>query len=117
MRKVMVMGGNGSLGKAMVNTFKSRNWGVLSVDLYENSAADANVIINPDEQMGAQLPNIYQQAEAYSKEYDSILCVAGGFDVSSIKDSDVVEKYLAIDKMCFQTALLTGHLGTKYLNH
>ena len=44
-----------------------------------------------------------------------MICVAGGFDVSSIKDEDVLEKYLAIDKVNFQTALLTGHLSTRYL--
>ena len=36
--------------------------------------------------------------------------------MSNIKDSDCIEKYLQMDKMNFQTALLTGHLGTKYLS-
>ena len=48
--------------------------------------------------------------------YDSIICVAGAFDVGSIKDKDVFEKFEKIDKMNFQSALLTGHLATKFLN-
>ena len=58
---------------------------------------------------------MYEKTQAFSKEYDSIICVAGGFGLSSIKDNDVLQKYLAQDRINFQTALLTGHLSTKFL--
>ena len=61
------------------------------------------------------MPSIYKQTSAFAKEFDSIICVAGGFGISSVKDEDVFEKYLEMDRMNFQTALLSGHLGTKYL--
>lgn len=44
--------------------------------------------------------------------YDSIICVAGGFNLSSVKDKDIFEKYEEIDKMNFQTALLAGHIAS-----
>ena len=43
------------------------------------------------------------------------MCVAGGFKVGSIKDNDIYEKYFEMDRMNFQSALLAGHLSTKYL--
>ena len=46
MKKAMIVGGNGSLGKAVVNSFKRRNWGVLSLDIIENHDADANIQIS-----------------------------------------------------------------------
>ena len=36
-KSALIMGGNGALGKAMVNAFKSKNWRVLSFDLKENN--------------------------------------------------------------------------------
>ena len=51
---------------------------------------------------------------AYS--YDSIICVAGGYEGGSIKDKDVFEKYLKLDRMNFQSALLSAHLATRFLD-
>ena len=97
----MVFGGNGSLGKALVSSFKAKSWRVLSVDINHNSDADENLLISNDLKIQAQLPEIYQQAEKFSTEFDSILCVAGGFGVSSIKDNDVMERYAEMDKINF----------------
>ena len=90
----MIMGGNGALGRAMVNAFKASSWKVLSVDLANNSQADANLLVNPNEKVQDQLKGIYSQVSQFSKEFDSIICVAGGFGLSSIKDEDVLEKFL-----------------------
>ena len=114
-RNVMVLGGNGALGRAMVSAFKQRSWGVLSVDLNQNSEADSNLVLAGDQQVQSQLPAIYEQTRSFAPSYDSIICVAGGFDVSNVKDDDVLEKYLHIDKVNFQSALLAGHLSTKFL--
>ena len=52
MRKsALIMGGNGTLGKAMVNAFKLKNWKVLSVDLHENKEADSNLIVSSEEKI------------------------------------------------------------------
>lgn len=45
-----------------------------------------------------------------------MICVAGGFDMGSVKDRDVFEKFEKMDKMNFQSALLTAHLATKFLD-
>ena len=43
---------------------------------------------------------------------DAVLCTAGAFELSSIKDADSIAKYQAIDTANFQTALLASHLST-----
>ena len=116
MRKsALVMGGNGALGKAFVNAFKARNWRVLCIDLHENSEADSNIVISPTDKVQDQMEMIYDKTQQFGKELDSIMCVAGGFDVSSIKDEDVFQRYLHMDRVNFQSALLAGHLSTSYL--
>ena len=49
MKRVLVMGGNGALGKAVVNSFKQRSWGVLSLDFTQNDKADKNIILSKDQ--------------------------------------------------------------------
>ena len=46
--KVVVYGGMGALGSTMVSHFKTKGWWVCSIDLKENSAADANVVVKGD---------------------------------------------------------------------
>ena len=48
--------------------------------------------------------------------YDTIICVAGGFTMGSAKDKDVFVKFEKMDKMNFQSALLTAHLAPKFLD-
>ena len=50
-KKALIMGGNGALGKAMVNAFKNKSWRVLSIDLKENPEADGNLLVNNNEKI------------------------------------------------------------------
>ena len=36
--------------------------------------------------------------------------------MGSVKDADVLDKYEKMDKMNFQSALMTAHLATKFLD-
>lgn len=114
-KRALILGGNGVLGRAMVNSFKQRSWKVLSIDFKENAEADSNLVLDMHEPVQNQIQSIYKNTESFSKEYNSIVCTAGGFQVSHISDNDILEKFHEIDKSCFQSALLTGHLSTKYL--
>lgn len=62
-----------------------------------------------------QLPNISEQVGKFSQEYGAIICTSGGFDVSNIADEDILAKYEAMDRMNLQSAILAGHLATKFL--
>lgn len=48
-KKSLVLGGSGALGKAMVSVFKNKGWGVMSLDLFKNEAADANILLDPNQ--------------------------------------------------------------------
>ena len=48
-------------------------------------------------------------------EYDAIICVAGGFGLSHIKDNDILDKYEEQDRINFQTALLASHFASHLL--
>ena len=45
-KRVFVVGGNGALGKAMVNSFKKNNWSICSLDFSDNTNAHKNIILD-----------------------------------------------------------------------
>ena len=45
-----------------------------------------------------------------------MLCTAGAFELSTIKDKDSIARYQRIDQANFAPALLTSHLATQYLS-
>ena len=58
-KKVLIYGGKGGLGTVLVSHFKSNGWTVISVDLAANDVADANVLVNPNDDWAKQvlIPN------------------------------------------------------------
>ena len=37
----------------------------------------------------------------FNNSYDSIICVAGGFEGGSVKDKDIFDKFMKLDRMNF----------------
>ena len=100
-KQSLILGGNGALGKAMVNTFKAGGWRTVNLDLQTNNDACANIIVNQDISMKAQVASLLSQSQKATPEYDAIICVAGGFGLSSIKDRDIMERYEEQDRINF----------------
>ena len=111
----LILGGSGALGSKMVTQFARQGWKALSIDVRENKEASANIVIDPSQKMQDQLSSIHQQVAAFSKSFDSMVCMAGGFSLSSVKDKDILEQFEKTDQMNFQTALLHAHLASHYL--
>ena len=54
-KRVLIYGGKGGLGTVLVSHFKSNGWTVISVDLAANDVADANVLVNPNDDWAKQV--------------------------------------------------------------
>lgn len=50
-----------------------------------------------------------------NRKYNSIICVAGGFQMGSISHENLFEDYEKMNQVNFQPALLAGHIATKSL--
>jgi len=110
----LIVGGSGALGKSVVSVFKAHGWRLLNLDVRANEQADANITLRADS-IQSQLALIHEQTKAFSQAFDSVICTAGGFEAGSVRDRDIFEKYDKLDRMCAQSALLSGHLGAHYL--
>lgn len=111
----LIVGGSGALGRAMVSKFKKSGWRVACIDLINNDEADTNLIVKKNQPLSQQIESIKYGTQAFAKEYNSIICVAGGFGLSNIKDSNILESYDEQDRINFQPALLSAHLASHQL--
>ena len=111
----LIVGGSGALGKSVVSVFKRQGWQLLNIDLQANTEAHSNLILDSQKKIQEQIRQIHEQTGAFSKSFDSIICTAGGFDMGSVRDHDVFEKYEKLDRMNAQSALLSAHLAANYL--
>jgi dihydropteridine reductase len=119
LQRLLLLGGNGALGKSFVKQFKNAKtsqWKVLSIDLNENSEADANVLIRPDVPLKDQMAEIKAGIGKVSQEYEAVITVAGGFAFGYVKDLEVFDQYELMKKVNMDTALLAAHLSTQYLS-
>ncbi|CDW74303.1 UNKNOWN [Stylonychia lemnae] len=87
----------------------------MNIDVNPNDHADENLQVSSTVKIQTQLETIHQRTKQFSSNFDTIICTAGGFDVGNIKDNDLFEKYEKLDRMNAQSALLTGHLASRYL--
>jgi len=115
-KHLLVVGGAGNLGRAIVNSF-SKNWKVTSLDIKANSQAHHNVLLGDlTQKLEDRVPKIYKDLEGFSKHYDSVFCVAGGWAGGSIQDPKIFSQLQLMHDIQVVPAFLTAHLASKYLN-
>ena len=87
MPSVLIYGGSGQLGCVVVKEFKAAGYQVFSVDLRENPDADHSITITGD----GSLNDGKKVVESVSSKgkVDAVICVAGGFVMSNIKDDAI----------------------------
>lgn len=79
--KIVVYGGRGALGSAIIHHFKAKQCWVASVDLNDNESADVNITVPKDGSWVEQEEHVVKQlGEALAGEkVNAVICVAGGW--------------------------------------
>lgn len=65
-----------------------------------------NVVLSQEESPVNRVESIIDQVTGYSKYYDAILCVSGGWEKGSVKDQDVFDQYEKLENEQVFPALL-----------
>ncbi|CAI2379970.1 unnamed protein product [Moneuplotes crassus] len=113
MKNLLLIGGNGALGKAVVNAFKATGaWRISNIDVTHNDDVDENYLIDGNSSIGPQVRTL---REEHLETYDSIICTAGGWAGGSIKDEEGLESFDIMHKVCTMSALMTGHIASHHL--
>ncbi|XP_073465710.1 dihydropteridine reductase isoform X1 [Aquarana catesbeiana] len=117
-RRVLVYGGRGALGSKCVDYFTSKNWWVASIDVTENAAASANVVVKLSDSFTQQSEEVTSAVDQLldGKKVDAILCVAGGWAGGSAKAKSFYKNCDLMWKQSVWTSIISSHLATKHLN-
>ncbi len=99
LKYLLVIGGHGALGDAIIEAFKNEDssWQICVLDLQISEKADKNIIIEKIEKFSEEpLANLCKELQSFSKKFDAIFNVARGYVRGSIRDPKI---FLQSDEM------------------
>lgn len=116
--RVLVYGGRGALGSAVVDYFKSKSWWVLSVDLLANEQADANVVLSSTESWEGQGQEVDGKVDdiLHDDKLDAVVCVAGGWAGGNAASKQFVVNCDLMWKQSVWTSVLASRLASRHLS-
>ncbi|ETN76374.1 oxidoreductase, short chain dehydrogenase/reductase family protein [Necator americanus] len=114
--KVIVYGGRGALGSAVVEHFKKNDFWTLSIDMSANEVADANVVVDPKEDWVGQEASILNGiATAVDSSVDGIFCVAGGWAGGNADSDDFIKNADLMWKQSVWSSAIAAKIAAKHL--
>lgn len=118
MKNILILGGSGALGKAVVNSFKNRAplWNVTNIDFRNNSDADLNIILNPRDSFSKNEMKRIQSEVNKDTKLDCIVNSAGGWKGGSIEDDEIIEMTNQMMFMNLYSSIFAAYIAKKCLN-
>ncbi|KAH7727080.1 CBN-QDPR-1 protein [Aphelenchoides avenae] len=115
--RVLVYGGNGALGSAVLNFFKAKNFWVVNVDLAKSDAADSNVVVNPTDCWIEQEAHVLKEVgnALGSDKLDAILCVAGGWAGGNAGNKDFIKNADLVWKQSVWSSAISARVAAQFL--
>uniref|UniRef100_A0A0K0DDZ8 Dihydropteridine reductase n=1 Tax=Angiostrongylus cantonensis TaxID=6313 RepID=A0A0K0DDZ8_ANGCA len=114
--KVIVYGGRGALGSAIVEHFKNNNFVSFTIDLKSNDNADANVFVGNQDDWVAQEERILKGvSSALDSPVDGIFCVAGGWAGGNTCADDFIKNANLMWQQSVWSSAIAAKIATKHL--
>ncbi|KAF0689636.1 Aste57867_18935 [Aphanomyces stellatus] len=115
LKRLLVVGGSGALGRGVAARFNAAKWSVVNVDFSANTDVNVkNVTLDSKTGTLKQLPQVVAGLE--NQKVDAVVCAAGGWAGGDIASQDAVDNLSQMYSMNMESALLSAHLAAKYLN-
>ncbi|RHZ80914.1 hypothetical protein Glove_130g123 [Diversispora epigaea] len=116
--KVVIYGGTGQLGTAVISHFKIHNWEVTSIGTRPNTEANHNIVVSANDSLEVQGTNVLNQAKEQLKggeKYDAILNVAGGFAMGNAASEEFLKNSDLMIKKILYPSLISAQLAAHHL--
>jgi dihydropteridine reductase len=114
MRTILVYGGNGALGRAVVSRLKSAQSRVICVDFPGlKPSSDEFVRLDPTKSTQEHARFILQNV---TDGLDAVIHTAGGWNGTSVKSDDFLDASEKMWRMNTASALNAVHIASKLLN-
>ncbi|ORZ20832.1 hypothetical protein BCR41DRAFT_334636 [Lobosporangium transversale] len=109
---IVVYGGSGALGRALVSTFIQKQWIVTSIDFFANQEATTNILLEKNDTLEEQGRRVIG---AVGGKVDAIVCVAGGWAGGNAASDELFATSELMWKQSVHSSLVAAHLASKYL--
>lgn len=115
MKNLLLVGGDGSLGRTISKQFaKNGMWNIFSIGYNSNLQAIKNILLTKDVKYDdVFMDNLYNQI-GYSK-FNCIVNVAGGWEPSSLDNKNLILSSINMYSSSMYSTILSAHLAKKYL--
>ncbi|RKP07991.1 dihydropteridine reductase-like protein [Thamnocephalis sphaerospora] len=116
-QKVIVYGGAGALGDALVRYFKTKGWSTVSVDVRANGEADQNIEVSVDTGLAQQTEQVEAAVRGVlsGSKVDAVLCVAGGWAGGNVSSATGLANAELMWKQSVNSSLIAAHVASKHL--
>lgn len=115
--KIVVYGGRGALGSAVIHHFKAKGFWVASVDLTANESADFNIAVPKDSSWVEQEDYVVSQlgTALQGQKVNAVICVAGGW-AGGNATRDLSKQADLMWRQSVWSSTIAATLAAKYLN-
>ncbi|KAJ1722754.1 hypothetical protein LPJ53_002852 [Coemansia erecta] len=114
---VIVYGGLGALGSAVVKTFKKHSWKVINVAFDASSDADANIKVSRTDGLSDQGAQALDQIKEILSETkaDAVICAAGGWQGGNAASRKFLDSVSASVKQSIDSSAVSASIASRYL--
>eukprot|EP01080_Neovahlkampfia_damariscottae_P001620 gene1620-12745_t len=117
MKNVLVYGGKGALGQAIVKKFNSMRWTTISLDFTANKNASKNITPNSTDNFLEQSDFISNEIKLALKnqKLDAVITVAGGWSGGNVKSDDFLKNLNLMIQQSVHTSAIGAKIAADYL--
>ncbi|KAF8362581.1 qdpr-1 [Pristionchus pacificus] len=116
MPSVIVYGGRGALGHAIVLHFKAKGYKVISIDVHANDDSDVSILVDVNAAWTEQEKNILEGVVSNGvEEVEGIFCVAGGWSGGNASSSDMISNADLMWKQSVFSSTIAAKIAVKHL--
>ncbi|KAK7085030.1 hypothetical protein SK128_007458 [Halocaridina rubra] len=115
--RIVVYGGRGALGAALVKHFKAHNYWVGAIDLVANEEADVNILVAKEDNWSSQASAVISGlTEALGEDkIDAIINVAGGWAGGNAGSKDFLKNCELMWTQSVWSSTITAQAASKFL--
>lgn len=111
MGRVLVYGGHGALGRAIVSAFRSKNWGAVAADFSAGGCNLGDIQLNREENADGHVRQVRETLG--TQKLDCIVHAAGGWIPGDVQGD--LSAFETMWRMNSMSALATAHIASHHL--
>jgi len=115
MKRVLVYGGAGQLGEAVVAAFNAAKIQTYSVDLRSSKAANHSIVLSTDSDFEKSIHSAESKIQELGVKFDSVICTAGGWEGGGLSSSSLIGSLGRQWRCNVESAVASAQLADKYL--